>query len=185
MRFSAAVRKVLLFEILQGMALTLRMMFTHAVTRQYPEEKRQPFPGFRGRHALVRDPETMKEKCVACLRCATACPSQCIKIGYEERPDGSREVKSFEIEAVRCLYCAYCVEVCPVCAIVMTEEYEYAAYDRPSFTFNRERLLKNWDDYMRKMKITSYFNKFWRPEGVDVNTMPAAKRTQGPVKVKS
>ncbi len=185
MRLTAAVKKVLLFEILQGMALTLRMMFTHAVTRQYPEEKRPPFPGFRGRHALVRDPETNKEKCVACLRCATVCPSQCIKVGYEEREDGSRVVNSFEIEAARCVYCAYCVEACPLCALVMTEEYEYSGYDRPSFTFSKEQLLKNWDDFTGPLKSVGYFNKFWRPEGLDVRTMSAAKRTQGPVRFKS
>ncbi|MCK7471083.1 MAG: hypothetical protein MZU95_10090 [Desulfomicrobium escambiense] len=30
------------------MALTLKMLFSHAVTRQYPEEKRPVQPGFRG-----------------------------------------------------------------------------------------------------------------------------------------
>ena len=61
MTLKERANKVFLIEILKGMALTLKMMFTHAVTRQYPEEKRDPFPGFRGRHAFARDPDTGKE----------------------------------------------------------------------------------------------------------------------------
>jgi NADH-quinone oxidoreductase subunit I len=178
-------KRVFLIEILKGMALTLKMMFTHAVTRQYPEEKREPFPGFRGRHAFVRDPETGKEKCVACLKCATVCPSQCIYIDYREQEDGYRILEKYEIEALRCVYCGYCVEVCPVCALVLTEFYEYANYSRGQLYFDRERLLKNWDEFTSKLKTDKYFNKFWRPEGIDVKRMPVGKRLQKSVPIKS
>lgn len=178
-------KRVFLIEILKGMALTLKMMFTHAVTRQYPEEKREPFPGFRGRHAFVRDPETGKEKCVACLKCATVCPSQCIYIDYREQEDGYRILEKYEIEALRCVYCGYCVEVCPVCALVLTEFYEYANYSRGQLYFDRERLLKNWDEFTSKQKTDKYFNKFWRPEGIDVKRMPVGKRLQKSVPIKS
>jgi len=178
------VKKVFLLEILKGMALTLKMMFTHAVTRQYPEEKRPPFPGFRGRHAFVRDPGTGKEKCVACLKCATVCPSQCIYIDYREQEDGSRILEKYEIEALRCVYCAYCVEVCPVCALVLTEFYEYADYSRDKIYFDRERLLQNWDEFTSKLKTDKYVNKFWRLPGMDIRKMPVGKRFQEPISIK-
>ena len=175
------IKHTFLVDILKGMALTLRMMFTRPVTRQYPEEKRDPFPGSRGRHAFVRDTETGREKCVACLKCANVCPSRCIKIEYKELEDGSRILEKYEIEAARCVYCGYCAEVCPVCALVLTEFYEYAAYSRDSLYFDRERLLKNWDEFVSGQKTDNYFNKFWRLPGVDIRKMPVGKRLQCPV----
>lgn len=178
------LNRIFLVDIRKGMALTIKSMFTRPVTRQYPEEKRTPFPGFRGRHALVRDPDTGRGKCVGCLRCATVCPSRCIRIEYREQEDGGRIVEGFEIEAARCVYCAYCVEVCPVCALVMTEFYEYAVSSRVSLLFDQERLLKNWDEFIALREGETYFNKFWRPEGLDVRRMPEGKRMQGPVRIK-
>ena len=176
-------RKIFLFDILKGMALTLKSMFTPAITRQYPEEKRSPFPGFRGRHAFVRAAETGREKCVACLKCAMVCPSQCISIAYKEQEDGARTLEEFAIEALRCVYCGYCAEVCPVCALVLTEAYEYSGYSRDGFYFDRERLLDNWDAFASKLHTEAYFNKFWRLPGIDVQRMPAGKRVQQPVPV--
>lgn len=184
MELKELIKRIFLVDILKGMSLTLRTLFTRPVTRQYPEERRQPAPGFRGRHALVRDPETGKDKCVGCLRCATVCPSRCIRVAYKDREDGGRTVEGFEIEAVRCVYCAYCVEVCPVCALVMTEVYEYSSTSRAALLFDRERLLKNWDDFTASLTSGGYFNKFWRPEGIDVRRMPEGKRMQGPVRIK-
>lgn len=177
------VKKIFLVEILKGMALTLRSMFSRAITRQYPEEKREIFPGFRGRHAFVRNPDTGKEKCVVCLKCSVICPSQCIYISYSSM-DGRRFLISYEIEALRCVYCGYCVEVCPVCALVLTEFFEYSGCSRDRIYFDRERLLKNWDEFAEKLKADSYFNKFWRPDGIDIKKMPVGKRLQGPVPVK-
>jgi len=178
------VKKIFLIEILKGMALTLRSMFSRAVTRQYPEYKRDPFSGFRGRHAFVRDPETGLEKCVACLKCSVVCPSQCISISYSEH-DGLRSLEKYEIEALRCIFCGYCVEVCPVCALVLTEVYEYSAYSRKDIFFDKEELLKNWDDFTSSLKIDNYWNKFWRPDGIDIKKMPVGKRLQQPVPVKA
>jgi NADH-quinone oxidoreductase subunit I len=179
------VNRVFLIEILKGMALTFKMMFTHAVTRQFPEERRDPIPGFRGRHAFVRDSKTGKEKCIMCMKCATVCPSQCIYITKQKREeDGKLYLAQFDIEALRCIFCGYCVEVCPVCALVLTEEFEYSAYTREEIYFTREKLLRNWDEFAAKQKTDTYFNKFWRPEGIDTSKMTKAKREQGPVSLR-
>ena len=65
---------ILQVEILQGLGLTLRRLFSKPVTRQYPHEKPKIRLGFRGQHALVRDPATGDCKCIGCMRCAMACP---------------------------------------------------------------------------------------------------------------
>jgi NADH-quinone oxidoreductase subunit I len=177
------LKKVFLVEIIKGMALTLRSMFSHAVTRQYPEEKREVFAGFRGRHAFVRDPDTGREKCVICLKCAVICPSQCINISYKT-VDGKRVLENYEIESLRCIFCGYCVEVCPVCALVLTEFYEYSDFNKNNFLFNRERLLKNWDDFVATLETDEYFNKFWRPPGINIKRMAVRKRLQGPIPIR-
>lgn len=182
MTLNELIKKVFFLEILKGMALTFKMMCTRAVTIQYPKQRRRIYDGFRGRHAFVRDPKTLKEKCIACMRCANICPSQCIYISKKKRPeDGKLYLAQYDIEALRCIYCGYCVETCPVCALVLTEEYEYSAYTRQELYFTKEKLLENWDEFASKWKEETYFNKFWRPPGIDPSKLPKGKREQGPV----
>lgn len=167
-------------EIVQGMTLTLKRLFSKPVTRQYPEEKPQIRIGFRGQHALVRDPETGRSKCVGCMRCAMACPSRCIRIrSHKDKEPGSRRfIDCYRIEALRCVYCGYCEEVCPVNAIVLTEVFEYSSYDRPSLYFNMEQLLGNWDRFAASLDrpVSEYVNPFWRPRGLAEHLLPAPKR---------
>jgi len=174
---------IFLVEIFKGMALTLRHMFSKPITRQYPTEKRQPLLGWRGKQALVRDPETGKSKCVACLRCATVCPSQCIAINFHEEENDRRVIDRYEIEAFRCIYCGYCEEVCPVNAVVLTESYEYATYTRQENYFTENDLLDNWDQFITQSKHdpAKYVNPFWHPRGIDPETLAAPRRRPVPV----
>jgi NADH-quinone oxidoreductase subunit I len=167
-------------EIVQGMTLTLKRLFSKPITRQYPDEKPQIRVGFRGQHALVRDPETGRSKCIGCMRCAMACPSRCIRIrSHKDKEPGSRRfIDCYRIESLRCVYCGYCEEVCPVNAIVLTEVYEYGSYDRPSLYFTMEQLLANWDRFADGMNrpVEEYVNPFWRPRGLPECDLPAPKR---------
>jgi NADH-quinone oxidoreductase subunit I len=167
-------------EIVQGMTLTLKRLFSKPITRQYPDEKPQIRAGFRGQHALVRDPETGRSKCIGCMRCAMACPSRCIRIrSHKDKEPGSRRmIDCYRIESLRCVYCGYCEEVCPVNAIVLTEVYEYGSYDRPSLYFTMEQLLANWDRFADGMNrpVEEYVNPFWRPRGLPECDLPAPKR---------
>jgi NADH-quinone oxidoreductase subunit I len=172
--------RLFLIEILKGLALTFKMMCTRAVTIQYPKQRRKIFPGFRGKHAFIRDAKTGKEKCIGCMKCANTCPSQCIYI-TKTKIENKMVVEKYEIEALRCIYCGYCVEVCPTCALVLTEAYEYCAYTKDELYFNKEKLLQNWDDFASAYPADEYFNKFWRPDGVDTSKMVKAKKEQGPI----
>ncbi|MEW6599748.1 MAG: NADH-quinone oxidoreductase subunit NuoI [Nitrospirota bacterium] len=169
------VKKVLFIELLQGLALTFRQMFVRPVTRQYPEERREPFPGSRALHALVRDPETGKEKCVGCGLCAAMCPSQCIHIYTSEGDDHKKVVDRYEVEVLRCIFCGLCVEACPFGALALTDFFEYSGYTREEFYYTKERLLENWDKYMPGEKGRAYLEKFWRPKAVDFGTPAPVK----------
>ena len=159
-------KKVFLFEILKGMALTLRMMFSPPVTRQYPEEKRGVFPGFRGLHALVRK-EDGTARCVGCGLCAAVCPSRCIDVYTSEGDDHTKVVDRYEIEVLRCVYCGFCVEACPFRAVVLTGHYEYSEYSRAALFMDKDKLLANWDKYMAGTKGEEYFKRFWGPMSKD------------------
>ncbi len=169
------IKKVFFLEILKGMALTLRNLFTPAVTRQYPKERREPFPGSRGLHALVRDAETGNAKCVGCGLCAAICPSQCIHIYTSEGDDHKKVVDRYEVDVLRCVFCALCVEACPYGAVALTEHYEYSGYTREEFYYTKERLLANWDKYMTGDKGRVYFEKFWRPKTEDFGVQAVAE----------
>ncbi len=164
------VKKILFIEIIKGLGLTLKRFFSRPVTRRYPREKRPPMPGFRGLHALVRNPETGRARCVGCGLCSAICPSRCITIYTSEGDNHEKIVDRYEIEVLRCVYCSFCMEACPYGAVVLTEHYEYADYSRESLYMTKEELLNNWDTYMAGERGTVYFERFWRPKIEDFET---------------
>lgn len=178
MSLNHIVKTVFMTEIIKGMALTLKTMFTHAVTRQYPEEKRPAMPGFRGLHALARNLDSGEARCVGCGLCAAVCPSKCIYIYTADSADHKKVVERYELELLRCVYCGLCVEACPFQAIVLTEHYEYSDYSREALYMTKEKLLSNWDKYMGPEKDREYFRRFWHPTIDDFST-PEAQAVLG------
>ncbi len=171
------LKRLFFLDLIKGLIITFKTIFTTPVTIRYPKQKRAIEPGFRGRHAFVRDPETGKERCVACTKCAQVCPSQCIYIDFVINSEtGARVLRKYEIDALRCIFCGYCEEVCPVNALVLTEFFEYASYDRETNYFNREKLLNNWDDFIKHHEEEEYLNKFWYLPGINRRRLPSAKR---------
>ncbi len=47
----------MIIPFLKGLATTLTMVFTKPITQQYPEEKREMFPRWRGHPQLTIDPD--------------------------------------------------------------------------------------------------------------------------------
>jgi len=137
------IKKGAFVDILRGMSVTGTYFVVDKVTVEYPKEKLQPYPRFRGVQALLTDPETGDVKCVACMLCATICPSQCIRIVGEQTADGRSRPARFDLDLSRCVFCGFCEEVCPKAAIVMTRHYELATYDKSDFQLSLEKLVAN------------------------------------------
>jgi len=137
------VKKGTFVDILRGMSVTGTYFVVDKVTVEYPKEKLHPYPRFRGVQALLTDPETGDTKCVACMLCATICPSRCISIVGEQTPDGRSHPAGFDLDLSRCVFCGFCEEVCPEAAIVMTRQYELATFDKNDLYLDKERLLAN------------------------------------------
>jgi NADH-quinone oxidoreductase subunit I len=144
--------RIYLVAILKGMGLTLQHLVRNLVTYptrnrtvatiQYPEERRQYSPRFRGRHRLKKNPDGSM-RCVACKLCVENCPSHCIFVEPDAYPDPSKGnyPKRYEIDITRCIFCGYCVEACPKDAIEMTEVSEMAGSLRA--VFDRAFLLED------------------------------------------
>lgn len=136
--------KLYIPAIIKGMIITLKHLPKRKFTMQYPEEKWEYPPRFRGIHKLTKD-EKERVKCVACFMCATACPAQCINIKAQASswPDREKIPEVFEIDLLRCIFCGYCVEACPEDAIVMTNKPVPSMGKRQDFIINKEQLLNN------------------------------------------
>lgn len=137
------VKKAAFVDILRGMSVTGTYFVVDKVTVEYPKEKLQTYPRFRGAQALLTDPETGDTKCVACMLCATVCPSECISIVGEQTSEGRSRPATFDLDLARCIFCGMCEEVCPEAAIVMTRQYELASYDKNDFFLDKAKLIAN------------------------------------------
>ena len=137
--------------ILSGMGLTFGKMMSNLTsvvvgkkkipTLNYPEEKYEYSPRFKGNHVL-----TVKKdgslRCTACMLCATNCPADCIKITASEHDDPSVEKFpiAYEIDILRCVFCGFCEEACPVDAIRMGPEWQTPGANGDQFMYDIKHL---------------------------------------------
>jgi len=136
----------LLKELGQGLGVTIQNLFKKPFTVQYPDEKLQMYPRFRGLHILTRHEDGL-ERCVGCELCAVACPADAIFVeAAENEPDqpkshGERYARRYEINMLRCIFCGMCEEACPEDAIYLEKKYELADYRRQAFIYTKDELL--------------------------------------------
>ena len=129
-----------MLSILRTLWLVLRHSFRRRVTVQYPEEKFDLPPRFRGRIILSRDPDG-GERCVACHLCAIACPVDCIALQAAQDEHGRRYPEFFRINFSRCIFCGLCEDACPTYAIQLTPDFEMSEGRRAGMVYEKEDLL--------------------------------------------
>jgi NADH-quinone oxidoreductase subunit I len=140
----------LLFELVKGLMVTGRHLFSRKITIQYPEERTPMSPRFRGLHALRRYPNG-EERCIACKLCEAVCPACAITIESEERADGTRRTTRYDIDLFKCIYCGFCEESCPVDSIVETRIFEFHFENRGEHVITKEQLLAVGDKYEKQL----------------------------------
>jgi NADH-quinone oxidoreductase subunit I len=136
-----------LLDILGGLFITGKHLIQNLlnkkqmITLNYPEEKYEYSPRFKGNHVL-----TVKKdgslRCTACMLCATNCPANCITIEAAEHEDPTVEKYpiKYEIDMLRCVYCGFCEEACPVDAVRMGPEWQTPMLSGNNFNYGIEQL---------------------------------------------
>ena len=139
--------KTYLPQIVSGLRITMANMLKPPVTLEYPDERPEIPPGYRGVPTLVRDPDG-REKCVACQLCEFVCPPKAIRVTPSEiSPDSEnahveKAPEEFEINMLRCIYCGFCQEVCPEEAIFLQDIFSLSGTSREELVFKKDKLLE-------------------------------------------
>lgn len=172
------------FDIIKGMATTLKNIGRKPTTVSYPEEERKLPPRFRGRHVLHRYENGM-ERCVGCYLCAGACPANAIYIEAEENTEenrvspGERYARVFDVNMLRCIFCGYCQAACPTGAITLESEYKLASYRAEDLVYHKEQLLEPKSQATNGSNTETGSNVVWAeqpPSGVE-QPVPQASQT--------
>jgi NADH-quinone oxidoreductase subunit I len=145
------IERLFLWELLKGMNITGRYLFSRKITVQYPDEKTPMSHRFRGRHALRRYANG-EERCIACKLCEAVCPALAITIEAAPREnDKTRRTTRYDIDLSKCIFCGYCEESCPVDSIVETRVFEYHAEDREGLLMTKAKLLAFGDELEQQL----------------------------------
>lgn len=133
--------------IIGGLGITAKHLLKNLfnkkqmLTLNYPEEKYEYSPRFKGNHVL-----TVKKdgslRCTACMLCATNCPAECISIVASEHEDPTVEKYpiKYEIDILRCVFCGFCEEACPVDAVRMGPEWQTPGLAGSKFKYGIDHL---------------------------------------------
>jgi NADH-quinone oxidoreductase subunit I len=126
-------------SLLKGMSVT-GYYFLHPkeiITQQYPENRDTlNIPEiFRGELIMTHN-ENNEHKCTGCSACQLACPNGSITIISDkiETESGKKKkiIDKHIYNLAMCTFCNLCVRACPTDAIIMSNGFEHAVYDRMS-----------------------------------------------------
>lgn len=132
-----------LWSLFVGLGITFREFFKPVVTVAYPYETLTMSSRYRGHVELIEDEEG-KPKCVVCMACERACPSNCIAIEGEKLEGAKKKVlTSYQLDFTKCSLCGSCVEACNFDALTFSKEYNLASTRKEDFHFN---LLQRLED---------------------------------------
>jgi NADH-quinone oxidoreductase chain I len=118
------------WSLAKGMWITLKYMFSPAITVQYPTEKLVTAERYRG--ALAFHPDV----CISCEMCVRACPSACISLDASRNEQTKKkDLLWYKIDFAKCNYCRLCEEICPTKpkAVHHSHEYELSFTSRADF----------------------------------------------------
>jgi NADH-quinone oxidoreductase chain I len=123
--------------IAKGLTVTIRHLFRHPVTNQYPEQRLNVSRRTRG-NELIWD----RTKCTGCATCAKTCPQGAIRVVTSvNEAENKYEIDNIEIDTGYCIQCGLCVEVCPYGALFMGYSFEQAQYRRGDLVYADDMLL--------------------------------------------
>src|SRR6202171_5548378 len=124
--------------VVRSAAISLRHVFEHKQTVQYPDEAPAVGFRFRGRHIFHQD------VCIGCTQCERVCPVIAIKMETHKDPTSRKVVTDrFALDLGICYYCGLCEEVCPTDpkAVHLGPDFELATHDRRLLIYEMDQLV--------------------------------------------
>jgi NADH-quinone oxidoreductase subunit I len=157
-----------IWSLVVGLAITGKYFISPKRTTYYPREtvEKAAADSFRGPIELVgtpKDPTT--PKCISCMLCVQACPSNCITVKkrpapvmtpeqqkeFDEatargenpkKPTAPKDPAVYNYDFTYCSLCACCVEACPVNSIKFSNELYLSGTRREDFNIDLLARLK-------------------------------------------
>ena len=122
------------YSLAVGMGIVLRHAFRRPVTVQYPYESLPMTARYRGHIRLLRDAATGAPRCIACMVCQKACPSDCIRVEGHKPEGATRKVPTtYVLDFTTCSLCGLCVESCKFDALEFSKEYNLASTTKDEY----------------------------------------------------
>ncbi|HJM36670.1 MAG: NADH-quinone oxidoreductase subunit I [Dehalococcoidales bacterium] len=134
--------------IAKGLTVTLRHLFRHPVTVQYPDQRLHTSRRIRGNELVWNE-----EKCTGCATCAQVCHIGAINIVTSpSQATNTYTVEKYEVDTGYCIMCGLCVEACPFKALYMGYDYERAKYRSGDLVQTKEMMMTTPEKH-----ISGYF----------------------------
>jgi len=134
--------------IAKGLMVTIKHLFRHPVTVQYPEQRLNTSRRIRGNELIWS-----QEKCTGCGTCAKTCPLGAIEIITSTNlVENKYAVEKYQVDTGYCIQCGLCVEACPYEALHMGYAYERAKYRRGELVQTKEMMLES-----PERQVSGYF----------------------------
>lgn len=128
-------------SIFIGMSITLRYFIDprEVITMQYPDEKWEMPPRYKGFHTVAFEG---KEACIGCMQCQRICSEKSIQLKASMGEDKKRRVDEFYVNLATCSFCGNCQEVCPTKSIKLGSGYEGSVWDKTILMLDKEKLRR-------------------------------------------
>ncbi|MFC2034922.1 NuoI/complex I 23 kDa subunit family protein, partial [Chloroflexota bacterium] len=125
----------------KGLTVTIRHLFRHPITTQYPEQRLNTSRRIRGNELIWN-----QENCTGCSTCAKTCPQGAIEIVTSTNPiENKYVVEKYEVDTGYCIQCGLCIEACPFEALYLGYAYERSEYRRDDLVQTKEMMLESPD----------------------------------------
>jgi len=148
-----------LWSLIVGLRVTGKCFISPQITIHYPRETVHNIATFHGPVELVPNPkDPMKPKCIVCLQCASACPSNCLTVvmkptpkpsaeeikaqkeaeskGEKAKKSAPKELLKFTYDFTLCSLCGTCVETCPVGSLRFSNDAYLASTNKKDFFYD-------------------------------------------------
>jgi NADH-quinone oxidoreductase subunit I len=123
--------------LLTGLSVTGKYFISpgEIVTQKYPENRKtlKMFEGYKGEVVMPHD-ENNQHRCTGCGICQINCPNGSIQVltNKIETAEGKTErvLDKHIYHLDMCTFCALCVKTCPSNAIIFSDKFEHAVFDK-------------------------------------------------------